>query len=139
MWEEKIIHLQYRGERRFATNEFFIYFDGQSRFHREHLSDAFFLSFLSRGEGRGVAGTYRQASVCLRQIYWQIQKRIKVGDGAAVCSVAVPDQLYIYIWISYYLGQCNPPHTIEIEIPSFSGQKCQQIIGNFQQYNLVLK
>ena len=29
-----------RGERRFATNEFFIYFDGQSRFHREHYLSA---------------------------------------------------------------------------------------------------
>ena len=37
MWSEKVIQLQHQGERGFATNEFFIYFDGQSRFHREHL------------------------------------------------------------------------------------------------------
>ena len=30
-------------------------------------------------------------------------------DGAVCSAFSVPDQLYI-IWISYYLGQCNPTH-----------------------------
>ena len=50
MWSEKVIQLQHQGERRFATNEFFIYFDGQSRFHREHLFATSIPQFSDKGE-----------------------------------------------------------------------------------------